>query len=327
MSERAALYTVAVRPRGRGGQSLPLGDIDGNGAKLADVLASVLAGFSETSPDGTRIARTLLVQPDGADLFTIIQHGQNGLAADIVDASGDVRLRQTPDDVQLVRCGCLFRLPVVATTGSLAVHVSNGRGIKGLVVQGLVARFGAAFPELRLEVERLADPDALREAVAADRIEKLRLVRLERAGERRTSDTGKWVDPASAARVQLDVAIRTPGHRLQRTLIERYLAGDDSAFAEIVSFAGMTFDEAMVTVLLPDETSRVFDLARPEVGRPVTKSLPSLEVDADGEPTPASLLAGLRSVVAAIGRVPSPSDLSSSGDGAAQRVGLRAAGG
>ena len=74
--------------------------------------------------------------------------------------------------------------PPPRPTGSLAVHVSNGRGIKGLVVQGLVARFGAAFPELRLAIERLADPDALREAVAADRIEKLRLVRLEPAGER-----------------------------------------------------------------------------------------------------------------------------------------------
>ncbi len=311
MSERAALYTVAVRPRSRGGESLSLGDIDGNGTALGEVLASVLAGFSEASPDGSRIARALLVQSDGADLFTIIQHGQNGLAADIVDASGGVRLRQTPDDVQLVRCGCLFRLPVAATTGSLAVHVSNGRGIKGLVVQGLVARFGAAFPELRLEIERRADPDALREAVAADRIEKLRLIRLEPAGKRPAGETGKWVDPASAARVQLEVAIRTPGHRIQRSLIERYLAGDAGAFAEIVSFGGMTFDEAMVGVVLPDETTRVFDLARPEAGRPVTKSLPALEVDADGEPTPASLLAGLRSVVALTGRGPSPRSVSS----------------
>jgi hypothetical protein len=299
VSERAALYTVAVRPRGRGGQNVTLGDIDGKGTNLADVLASVLAGFSETSPDGSRVARALLVRPDGADLFTIIQHGQNGLAADIVDASGGVRLRQTPDDVQLVRCGCLFRLPVAATTGSLAVHVSNGRGIKGLVVEGLVTRFGSAFPELRLAIERLADAGALRDAVAGDRIEKLRLVRLERADDHPAGGTGKWVDPVSEARVQLEIAVRTPGHRIQRALIERYLAGDTAAFAEIVNFAGMTFDEAMVGVLLPDETTRTFDLARPEAGRPVTRTLPALEVDLDGEPTPASLLAGLRSVLAA----------------------------
>ncbi len=302
MSERAALYTVAVRPRGRVTEGLPLGDIDGNGTSLTGVLASVLAGFSETSPDGSRIARALFVQPDGADLFTIIQHGQNGLAADIVDSSGGVRLRQTPDDVQLVRCGCLFRLPPSATAGSLAVHVSNGRGIKGLVVQGLVARFAAAFPGLRLAIERLADPGALREAVAADRIAKLSLVRHEPAGERPDDQTGKWVDPGSEARVQLDVAIRTPGHRIQRALIERYLEGDTGALAEIVSFAGMTFDEAFVGVLLPDDTTRVFDLARPEAGRPMTKNLPPLEVDADGEPTAASLLAGLRSVLTAAGR-------------------------
>jgi hypothetical protein len=297
VTERAALYTVAVRPRERGGQSLPLGDIDANGTKLSDVLGSVLEGFSEASPDGSRVARALLVEADGEDLFTIIQHGQNGLAAEIVDAAGGVRLRQTPADIQLVRCGCLFRLPVAATTGRLAVHVSNGRGIKGLVVQGLVSRFAAAFPQLRLAIERLADPGALHDAVASDRIEKLRLVRLEPAGERPSDQTGKWVDSASAARVELDVAVRTPGHRIEKTLIERYLAGDAGAFAEIVSFAGMTFDEAMVGVVLPDQTRRLFDLARPEAGRPVMRDLPALAIDADGEPTPASLLAGLRSVL------------------------------
>ncbi|HEX4518235.1 MAG TPA: hypothetical protein VH063_01515 [Gaiellaceae bacterium] len=304
MSERAALYTVTVRPRGRGGQPTALGDIDGKGSSVRDVLASVLDGFSETSADGSRVARALLVEPDGEELFTIIQHGQNGLAADIVDASGGVRLRQTPDDVQLVRCGCLFRLPVAATVGSLAVHVSNGRGIKGLVVQGLVARFGSAFPQLRLAIERLADPGALHEAVAADRIEKLRLVRLEPAGKRPADETGKWVDAAAEARLELDLAVRTPGHRIQRDLIERYLAGETDAFAEIVSFAGMTFDEALVGVVLPDETRRLFDLARPEAGRPMTRELPSLDLDADGEPTAASLLAGLQTVLAGAGKEP-----------------------
>ena len=298
MSERAALYTVGVRPRGRGGSALPLGDLDGNGRRLADVLDGMLAGFSEASADGARVARTQLVEPDGDDLFVVLQHGQKGLAADIVDAAGSVRLRQTPDDLQLVRCGCLFRLPAAATAGSLAVHVSNGRGIKGLVVQGLVARFGALFPELRLAIERLADPDALRDAVAADRIERLRLIRIEPAGERPAGEAGKWVDAASAARVELDVAVRTPGHRIQRSLIERYLAGDSDAFAEIVSFAGMTFDEALVGVVLPDESRRLFDLARPEAGRPVLRELPALELDDVGEPTPASLLAGLRAALA-----------------------------
>ncbi len=297
MSERAALYTVGVRPRGRGGVAPPLGDVDGNGRRLADVLDGILAGFSEATQDGSRVARTLLVEPDGDDLFAVVQHGQKGLAADIVDAAGTVRLRQTPDDLQLVRCGCLFRLPAAATAGSLAVHVSNGRGIKGLVVQGLVARFGALFPELRLAIERLADPDALRDAVAADRIERLRLIRVEPAGERPVNETGKWVDASSAARVELDVAVRTPGHRIQRSLIERYLGGDSDAFAEIVSFAGMTFDEALVGVVLPDESRRFFDLARPEAGRPVLRELPPLELDDVGEPTPASLLAGLRAAL------------------------------
>ncbi len=71
----------------------------------------------------------------------------------------------------------------------------------------------------------------------------------------------------------------------------------------------------------------MFDLARPEAGRPVTKSLPSLEVDADGEPTPASLLAGLRSVLAAAGRGPStPAAYMLQAVEPLNVVGLRAAG-
>ena len=76
---------------------------------------------------------------------------------------------------------------------------------------------------------------------------------------------------------------------------------DESAFAEIVEFGGLIFDEALVEVLLPDDTRRLFDIAHPDVSRPVTIDLPGIRFDADGEPTPESLLAELRSVLAAAG--------------------------
>ena len=45
MSDRAALYEVRVRRRSGGGGPLPLGDLDGAGTSLVEVLADVLAGF------------------------------------------------------------------------------------------------------------------------------------------------------------------------------------------------------------------------------------------------------------------------------------------
>jgi hypothetical protein len=294
MTERAALYTVAVRASR--GKDSPLDDIDGNGTSLADALVKLLDGFAETSPDGGRLARASIATRDADDLLAVIQHGARGVAADIVDSSGGVRLRQTPDDVQLVRCGCLFRLPVTATTGALAVQISNGRGVKGLFEQGLTARFRTEFPELTLAIEPLADSGALASAVAAGRVEKLKLVRVEPAGKRAIADTDKWVVAGQAARVELNVSPAATGSRIQSSLLERYLGGDSAVFAEIAGFAGLTFDEAHVGALMPDGTRRLFDLSHPTAGR-VTKELTGIVLDATGEPTDASLLAALRAAI------------------------------
>ena len=166
--------------------------------------------------------------------------------------------------------------------------------MKGLFEQGLIGRFRAQFPGLTLVIDRFVQGNLLREAVAQNRIGKVRLVRLERPGDRGLAATDKWVAPGASARVELDVAATTAGARIQPALIQRYLAGDESAFAEIVEFEGLTFDEAKVEVLLADNTRRLFDIAHPDVARPLTQEMPGIELDADGEPTGASLLRELR---------------------------------
>jgi hypothetical protein len=277
MSDRAALYTVSLRSRT---QAVPLGD-------LGDVLAGILDGFSETS--GARVVKVLEVARDGDDLFAVVQHGSYGVAADIVDPSGAVRLRQVPGDVQLVRTGCLFRLPATETAGRLAVHVANGRGVKELFGQGLGSRLRALRPGISLAIERLGQPEALRAAVAAGRVEKLRLV-----GGSTISDAGRWV-AGDRARVRLEVSAR--GGELQPALIERHLSGDRAALPQILRFAGLSFDHASVGVRLDDGSRRLFDLARPESGPPAARALEGIVIDDAGEPTAASLLAALRSVV------------------------------
>jgi hypothetical protein len=278
MSDRAALYSVALKSRTRG---LPLGD-------LGEVLAGILDGFSETS--GDRVVRVLDVERDGDDLFAVVQHGSRGVAADIVDASGRVRLQQLPGDVQLVRTGCLFRLPPEATSGRLVVHVANGRGVKELFGQGLASRVRALRPGVMLAIERVGQPEALQAAVAAGRVERLRLV-----GGPSITDAHRWV-ASEPARVQLDVSARAG---LRPALIERHLRGDRAALPEILRFAGLTFDHARVGVRLDDGSRRLFDLARPESGPPAARALEGIVPDEAGEPTSASLLAALRAVVSA----------------------------
>jgi hypothetical protein len=294
VTDHAALYRVEARRRGR---PLPLADLDGTGTALADVLVELLDGFEATSPDGDRVARTASVTGRNEEIFAIVQHGRRGVAADIVGPGGSLRLRQRPDDLQLVRCGCLFRLPATQTAGTLAVQLTYGRGVKDLFEQGLAAGFAARLPGLHLALDRVADAGSLRRAVAEDRVERVRLVRVEQPGSR-GAETGKWVPAGEPARVELVVGVRGAGAGLGRDLLGRYLGGDTAAFADITAFGGLTFDRASVGIRLPDDTRRLVDLEHPDAGRPATRALVGIVRDRAGEPTAASLLAALREVVA-----------------------------
>src|SRR5262249_57842554 len=119
-----------------------------------------LDGWVGTSLDGGHVARVVRVSSTSDEVFAAVQHGRRGIAADIVGPSGALRLRQHPDDLQLVRCGCLFRLPASATAGTLAVQLAYGRGVKGLFEQGLAARGPAGLPGGTLAPDRRAPPAA-----------------------------------------------------------------------------------------------------------------------------------------------------------------------
>ena len=161
--------------------------------------------------------------------------------------------------------------------------------MKELFGQGLAARFRTLRPGLALAIERLGQPEALRAAVAAGRVERLRLV-----GGRAIADTTRWV-AADSARVELDVSAR--GADLDAALVERHLRGDAAALPEILRFAGVQFEHASVGVRLEDGTRRLFDLERPETGPPASRPLEGIVVDDAGEPTGPSLLAALRATV------------------------------
>jgi hypothetical protein len=284
VSQRAALYTVRLRAPD-GGPRPPLGD-------LGDAIAAALDGLAETSPDGRRSLRVVDTERDGDDLFAVLQHGEAGIAAEIVDAEGDIRLQRLPEDAQLVRCACLFRLPPAADEGTLVLHVNDGRGPKELLEAGLRHRLAGRLGGAALELGRPDEREVLREAVAANRVEKVKLVKIQHPGDRPFAAVDKWVPAGDVARVELDV-----GGHIRPALIGRHLAGDEAAFAEIVEFAGLTFDQAKVQVRLADDSRRLFDLAHPGEGRPVTHDLSDVALDADGEPTPAGLHEALRALL------------------------------
>lgn len=301
MSHRAAVYTVRVRrkwDRSVEKGSRLLGDIDEQGTYLRDVLEMYCRGLEAVSADETKVVRCNECSVEGDELLLTTQHGQNGLAADIVGASGDLLLRQTPDDTQLLRCGGLFRLPPSDDMGWLAVHVAHGRGVKGLLEKGIVQRFRDEFSDLKLEIVPFVHESTLMAAVDHNQIDKVKLVKYEQPNDRAAAATNKWVPADVIGRLELDITAR--GTRVIGDLVRRFLGGDTSVFNNIVEFQDITFDQAKVEVIVDAGTRRTFNIEKPDAGHAFTEDLEDLVFE-DGEPTMESVIVGLRAALATVG--------------------------
>jgi hypothetical protein len=299
MAHRAALYLVRVKEKWH--DYLPLGDLDGAGLDLGEVLGEQLgADFEQESHDGSKVVRGLDVAfDDDDDLCVALQHGQSGVAADIVDQGGEQRLRRVWTDSELLRCCSVFRLPRDQEIGWLATHVNNGHGVKGLMERGLRERFAQRYPDLKLEISPMVQRSALEEAVQQGRVEKIRLRKLEQPRDRAIAATNKWVRSSDYGKLELDIEA-TGGNHLIPRLLQRFFRGDQTAYGEIIEFEGLQFDEAGVTVSLPDGTQRLFYLEKPEAGHAMTMELDRLEFDDDGDPSAESVYAALKGALGAV---------------------------
>jgi hypothetical protein len=277
-----------------------LGDINEEGVSLASVIASYLTDdFESVNEDGTRTLHCETAESHGSDLFAMFRHGQTGVAADIIGKRGEFRLRQSPDDTQRVRCGALLRLPPALEMGWLAAHINNGRGAKGLMDKGIQARFRRSYPGLVLEIKPFVSGSVLLAAVEENRIDSVRLIRWDQSSD--SAGAGKWVNDGDAAKIELSIKPRGQVKRLLSRLPQQFLQGNSDVFGEIVQFEGMRFDEAKLEVTLADGTRRTFNIEHPDSGHAFTEDMGDLRTE-EGEPTPASLLAALRS---ALSNVPS----------------------
>jgi hypothetical protein len=292
VAHRAALYTVQVRERRAQGYRL-LGDIDDAGTWLGDVLHASLTGLTVPSEDGTKSVVCNLVSLNGEEVRVLMRHGENGVAADIVNQAGAQAYRQRASDTQLVRCAGLFVLPSAQDRGWLALHVNFNRGVKTLLVQGLLEQFADRHQDLILDIKPFVTAAAFHDAVNKGRITNIRLVKIERPDNRAVAATSRWVEAGVLGTIEVKI---TAG-RAQRLLpapLRRYLHGNDQqkahAFNQIVEFNGMAFDEAKVEVELENGTHRTFNIEQPTSGHPMTIDLDDdLATDNDGDPTDASL--------------------------------------
>ena len=301
MGHRAAFYEVRVR-RSREKTYLPLGDIDGQGSALLPCFERYLSNaFAAETTDGEKVLRADAPKVEGNDLCVVLQLGRSGVTSDLISPRGELLVHRTAQDTELLRCGCLFRLPPADNMGWLAAHVNNGQGVKGLLEKELTARFRTEFHGLILEITPFVMASVLREAIEHDRIDRVKLVKRERAGERANAATNKWVASGTAAKIELQITPAGQVKRVLTPLLRRFIVEeDDNAFGDIVEFQGLSFDEAKVEVVEPGGEKRTFNIEKPETGHPVTQSMPDLRMLQDGEPEETSLFEQLRQALSAV---------------------------
>ena len=294
MSHRVALYTVKVRPKRDKEQRL-LGNFDEAGSSLIEVLENYLdTSFSSATEDGTKEVRVVSCDADenGEELRITFTHGKSGVKATIVDEHGQLRLEQQAADSQLVPCACLFRLAPQQRLGWLAIHVNDGRGIKSLLDAGIQERFEQDYPDFLLHLHPYVERSVLDKALEEDRVEKVKLIKLERPSDQAMAATNQWIPGGAIGKYELSISVRTRGKHVVADPIRRFLGSDNPQRDEIIEFEGVEFDEASVEVSTPEGGQKTFNIERPGAGHAFTEDLDGLDYE-DDEPTPASILSAL----------------------------------
>jgi hypothetical protein len=294
MSHRVALYTVQVRPR-RDKEHRLLGDFDEAGSSLIEAFHRYFSeGFGSANGDRTKEVRIVssVLDGDADELRVSATHGQSGMKATIVDEHDQLRLEQVPADSQLVNCAFLFRLPAQQRRGWLAIHVNNGRGIKSLLDAGVHERFHHEYPDFLLHMYPYVERAVLDSALAENRVEKVKLVKLERPSDQAMAVTNQWIPGGTVGKFELNISVRTRGEHVLPDPIRRFLDSDEPRRDELVEFEGIEFDEAVVEVATPYGGQKTFNIERPEAGHAFTEELDDLDYEND-EPTQASIFEAL----------------------------------
>jgi hypothetical protein len=153
MGHRATIYSVHVHEAYKPDEVRPFGNIDGNGTYLGQFFEEVFSThFAVASADGNRDVTSERCSLNEPDLKVVLRPGERGVRADFADENGQVGIfEQEPEHTQLLKCGCLFRLPRNQTSGWVVFHVNHGRSVKSLVSGEIIRRFRETFTDLVLE--------------------------------------------------------------------------------------------------------------------------------------------------------------------------------
>jgi hypothetical protein len=303
MGHRATIYNVSVHKRNHPKELLPLGNIDGSGKYLGDFLVDAFnpQTFSAVNEDDTREVRCStrkLAGESKADLQVILNPGERGVRANIIEPDGQVGFEQTAKHTQLLTCGSLFRLPRKPVVGWWACHINSNRSVKSLVHTRLLALFKETFgDDLMLKITPCVNAAAFKDALDNDRLLSASLSKYEHGPD--IAEGGQWVKSDTGLKLRLYIRPQR-GKRLLPTLVKKALGGDKAAFGQIVEFGGVSFDSAKFEVELENGIHRSFNIEAPDSGHAFSEDIDP-EISADGELKDESLFSELGRVITELG--------------------------
>jgi hypothetical protein len=174
--------------------------------------------------------------------------------------------------------------------------VNDGRGTKSLLDSGIQEKFQEGFPDYTLLMRPYVERSVLDAALAADRLDKVTLVKYERPSDDAMAVTRQWIPSDAIGKFELTISSKTRGLHVLPSPIRRFLDGTDEVRDEIIQFEGVEFDEARVKVSTADGGEKTFNIERPDAGHAFSEELNDLDYE-DDQPTIESIRAALSSAV------------------------------
>lgn len=288
MTHRAAFYTVKVHPRHHPKELKPFGDIDDAGTNLVTILRAALHSLDEEHE-----TRTLRFDADMGGLApdevaASLKVGENGVTS-VIERPGDTPIDRLPPFTEHIESMVYFRLPPTHDRGFLVVHVPFGRGSKLMLDRHLATFMKTSYDSHTLVIEPVVPPDALKQAVADNRVRKVRL--LSHSADA-FEDSTRWVPKDDFQYVEMVIHPKKT-RRILPARLQAFLENPQSDRSELFEFEGMTFEEVKVEVDLPNGKRRTFNIEKPEAGHAVTAELPVPD-----QPSSEQLLAAMQSALA-----------------------------
>ena len=268
MSHRAALYRVQIRPKRDLNAFRPLGDYDEAGTWAGKTVDEIIVVLARTSHDKKvqAVFEAALPELEKNHVGSSVLSGRSGITS-VLRRDGETPFLRTPDHSESMRSAVLFHLPPERTSGWMAVHVPHGHSCKGILEAALKQGFSALG--FVIELGAIVPPNALREAVHRGAVGKVTLIKHEPTRADRFEDAAQWGDE-EVDRIELSIPSRRR-MRLRGDPLKRFLdEPSDANRRQIIEFGGLVFDEASVTVDMPDGGQRTFFLEAREGGHPMT---------------------------------------------------------